>query len=269
MAPGSSAPRGSSFGCKEDAGSTLYLLAQNECCVSLYKKGLNDNDGSLPKLVFRGGSVSGKSFLDPVVLHLTVLDAIPLQNGSVFVSWSSLIESSVYSFAHPDQRDMETVSQPDRCGARFGLRPHQVSEVWWAGAQAGTRIHAWVVTPSTFDRHVKAKYPLALLIHGGPQGAWTDSWSTRWNPAVFAEQGYVVVCPNPTGSTGYGQAFTDAIKCEWGGLPYHDLVKGMRFVGENMRSWTWTAPSRSARPMVSAPPSCVVATVHTRRGRIC
>src|SRR2546430_11414659 len=52
------------------------------------------------------------------------------------------------------------------------------------------------------------------LIHGGPQGAWTDAWSTRWNPAVFAEQGYVVICPNPTGSTGYGQDFVDAIQGE-------------------------------------------------------
>lgn len=71
---------------------------------------------------------------------------------------------------------------------------------------------------------------MAYLIHGGPQGAWTDGWSTRWNPAVFAEQGYVVVCPNPTGSTGYGQAFTDKIQNQWGGLPYQDLVKGFEYI---------------------------------------
>jgi dipeptidyl aminopeptidase/acylaminoacyl peptidase len=72
--------------------------------------------------------------------------------------------------------------------------------------------------------------PLAYLIHGGPQGAWNDQWSTRWNPAVFAEQGYVVICPNPTGSTGYGQGFTDAIRNQWGGLPYEDLVKGFEYI---------------------------------------
>ena len=62
------------------------------------------------------------------------------------------------------------------------------------------------------------------MFAGGPQGAWEDSWSTRWNPAIFAEQGYVVIAPNPTGSTGYGQAYVDAIQGQWGGLPYKDLM---------------------------------------------
>jgi len=86
--------------------------------------------------------------------------------------------------------------------------------------------------PSNFKS--ERKYPLAYIIHGGPQGAWGDQWSTRWNPAVFAEQGYVVITPNPTGSTGYGQGFTDAIRLEWGGKPYEDLVKGFKFIKENL-----------------------------------
>ena len=71
---------------------------------------------------------------------------------------------------------------------------------------------------------------MAFLIHGGPQGAWEDGWSTRWNPAVFAnaargneddegDDGWVVVAINPTGSTGYGQNFTDAIQGNWGTIP--------------------------------------------------
>jgi dipeptidyl aminopeptidase/acylaminoacyl peptidase len=67
----------------------------------------------------------------------------------------------------------------------------------------------------------------------GPQASWLDSWSYRWNPAVMAEQGYVVVCPNPTGSTGYGQEFTDAIQGQWGGLPYQDLVLGFDYLSKN------------------------------------
>jgi hypothetical protein len=55
-----------------------------------------------------------------------------------------------------------------------------------------------------------------FLVHGGPQGSWADSWSTRWNPKVFADQGYVVVAPNPTGSTGFGDELTDAIANNWG-----------------------------------------------------
>ena len=85
-----------------------------------------------------------------------------------------------------------------------------------------------MVKPSFFKPG--KKYPLAYLIHGGPQGAWNDQWSTRWNPAVFAEQGYIVITPNPTGSTGYGQEFTDAIRENWGGAPYEDLVRGFEYI---------------------------------------
>ena len=60
---------------------------------------------------------------------------------------------------------------------------------------------------------------MVLYIHGGPQSAWTDSWSTRWNPKVFADQGYVVIAPNPTGSTGFGDELTDAIQADWGISP--------------------------------------------------
>ena len=100
------------------------------------------------------------------------------------------------------------------------------------GAAENTSIHAWVIKPSFFS--ADKKYPLAYLIHGGPQGAWEDGWSTRWNPAIFAEQGYVVITPNPTGSTGYGQDFTDAIQGQWGGLPYEDLVKGFDWIKKNL-----------------------------------
>lgn len=68
--------------------------------------------------------------------------------------------------------------------------------------------------PPGFDK--SKTYPLLFYIHGGPQAAWTDSWSTRWNAKVFADQGYVVVAPNPTGSTGFGQKLTDAIQNNWG-----------------------------------------------------
>lgn len=78
-------------------------------------------------------------------------------------------------------------------------------------------MHGWIITPEGFDKN--EKYPIAFLIHGGPQDAWTDSWSTRWNPKLFAEQGYVVIAINPTGSTGYGQAFENAIQNDWGERP--------------------------------------------------
>jgi dipeptidyl aminopeptidase/acylaminoacyl peptidase len=69
--------------------------------------------------------------------------------------------------------------------------------------------------------------PALLYIHGGPQGSFNDSWSTRWNPRVTASQGYAVISVDFHGSTGYGQAFTDAINKNWGGWPLEDLQKGL------------------------------------------
>jgi len=69
-----------------------------------------------------------------------------------------------------------------------------------------------------------ARHPAAVLVHGGPQGAWNDAWSPRWNAMLYAAQGYAVVLPNPRGSTGYGQAYADAVSRDWGGRPYEDIL---------------------------------------------
>lgn len=86
----------------------------------------------------------------------------------------------------------------------------------------------WVLKPPGFDE--KKKWPVAFLVHGGPQGAWEDGWSFRWNPQAWAAQGYVVVMPNPRGSTGFGQKFVDEITGDWGGKCYRDLVAGLDYV---------------------------------------
>jgi dipeptidyl aminopeptidase/acylaminoacyl peptidase len=93
---------------------------------------------------------------------------------------------------------------------------------------ANDDVQGFLVKPPEFD--AAKKYPLKFLIHGGPQGAWGNSWSYRWNPELFAASGYVVVMINFHGSTGYGQAFTDAIQGDWGGKPYEDLMKGLDYV---------------------------------------
>ena len=89
-------------------------------------------------------------------------------------------------------------------------------------------VQGFLVKPPGFDPN--KKYPLKFLIHGGPQGAWGNSWSYRWNPELFAANGYVVVMINFHGSTGYGQKFTDSISGDWGGKPYVDLMKGLDYV---------------------------------------
>jgi dipeptidyl aminopeptidase/acylaminoacyl peptidase len=89
-------------------------------------------------------------------------------------------------------------------------------------------MHMWILKPPGFDP--KKKYPLAYLVHGGPQGAWEDGWSYRWCPELWAAQGYVVALPNPRGSTGFGQKYVEEISGDWGGKCYEDLMAGLDYV---------------------------------------
>ncbi len=97
---------------------------------------------------------------------------------------------------------------------------------WFSGAH-GDKVEGFLVKPPNFDP--SKKYPVKFLIHGGPQGAWGDDWSYRWNAELFAANGYVVIMINFHGSTGYGQKFIDAINGDWGGAPYEDLMKGLDY----------------------------------------
>jgi dipeptidyl aminopeptidase/acylaminoacyl peptidase len=103
----------------------------------------------------------------------------------------------------------------------FEVRPESIQ----VPVEGSTSMQMWILKPPAFDP--SKKWPVAYLIHGGPQGAWEDGWSFRWNPQLWAAQGYVVVLPNPRGSTGFGQAFCDEISGDWGGKCYRDLVAGL------------------------------------------
>jgi dipeptidyl aminopeptidase/acylaminoacyl peptidase len=121
--------------------------------------------------------------------------------------------------------------------AEYKLTP--LEEIWVKGAE-DARVHAFVVKPPTFEQG--KKYPVLFLIHGGPQGAWGETWSYRWNPQVFASAGYVVVMPNPRGSTGYGQKFTDDINADWGGKVYEDIMA----VVDHVTQQPWADADRMA-----------------------
>jgi dipeptidyl aminopeptidase/acylaminoacyl peptidase len=103
--------------------------------------------------------------------------------------------------------------------ASYDLTP--LEELWVEGAEK-SRVHSFTLKPPGFD--ASQKYPVLILIHGGPQGAWQEAWSYRWNPQIFASAGYFVVMPNPRGSTGFGQQFTDEINSDWGGKVYDDIM---------------------------------------------
>ena len=109
--------------------------------------------------------------------------------------------------------------------ADFNLKPAE--EVTWEGA-SGAKVQGWITKPANFVAN--RKWPMIVLIHGGPQSAWNDSWSYRWNPQMFAAAGYVVFSPNPRGSIGFGQKFTDDISGDWGGNVYTDLMNGVAYV---------------------------------------
>jgi len=97
---------------------------------------------------------------------------------------------------------------------------------WFTGAE-GTSVEGFLIKPPNFDP--AKKYPLKFLMHGGPQTAWGDAWSYRWNWELMAAPGYVVVGINRRGSTGYGQKFVDEVSGDWGGRAYEDLMKGLDY----------------------------------------
>jgi dipeptidyl aminopeptidase/acylaminoacyl peptidase len=107
----------------------------------------------------------------------------------------------------------------------------------------GDTVYGYVHAPAGFDKKAGKKAPVAVLIHGGPQGSFRDEFHYRWNAQVFAGAGFGVVIVDFHGSTGYGQAFTDAIRGDWGGAPYDDIMAG---VDAALRKYTWLDGSRMA-----------------------
>jgi dipeptidyl aminopeptidase/acylaminoacyl peptidase len=103
----------------------------------------------------------------------------------------------------------------------------EVEEFWFTDRD-GIKVHGWLLKPVDFDKN--KKYPLAFYIHGGPQGAWHDGFHFRWNLEIAPSHGYVMVAINFRGSTGYGDAFREAISRHWGDRPFNDLMDGLAFV---------------------------------------
>ena len=112
----------------------------------------------------------------------------------------------------------------DAALSAFALLPSE--SVTYTGS-LGKSVQAWITKPADFDP--TKKYPLLVIVHGGPQSVFGDSWSFRWNAQVFAGAGFVVFMPNPRGSVGFGQAFTDDVTKDWGGKAYEDVMKGTEF----------------------------------------
>ncbi len=139
-----------------------------------------------------------------------------------FLKQSISRPSEIYSFDLKSNK----LNQMTDINASFisGLEMNEAEEFWYTGA-AGDKVQGLLLKPPFFD--ASKKYPLVMLIHGGPQGAWNDNFHYRWNAQMFASPGYVVAMVNFHGSTGYGQAFTDSITGDWGGKPFDDIMLGL------------------------------------------
>src|SRR5271154_4425834 len=114
-------------------------------------------------------------------------------------------------------------------------------ETFWFTAADGIKIQAMLVRPPNFD--ASKKYPLLVLLHGGPETMWSNAWGYRWNAQVFAAAGYVSLLINRRGSTGYGQKFTDEIAGDWGGKAYSDVMTGVDYT---LKKYPFTDGTRMA-----------------------
>ncbi|MGO9518507.1 MAG: prolyl oligopeptidase family serine peptidase [Candidatus Korobacteraceae bacterium] len=135
------------------------------------------------------------------------------------------------SYKYPDclltkARPLTTLN--DAVLSKVAMQP---LESFWFNGAAKEKVEGFLLRPPNFD--AGKKYPVKFLIHGGPQGAWGDDWSYRWNPELLAASGYVAIMINFHGSTGYGQKFIDAINVDWGGAPFLDLMLGLDYAEKN------------------------------------
>jgi dipeptidyl aminopeptidase/acylaminoacyl peptidase len=156
-------------------------------------------------------------------------DLIFLGNTLFFSRNSAKAPSEVWSVTIPDtdepRDEKQLTHMNDALLSQIDMQP--LESFTFKGAN-DEEVQGFLIKPPGFGPN--RKYPLKFLIHGGPQGAWGNSWTYRWNPELFAANGYVVVVINFHGSTGYGQKFTDSISGDWGGKPYVDLMKGLDYV---------------------------------------
>ena len=185
---------------------SLLVTAQDVLETPLYRVDLK---GRVTRLTERG----------------SIAEAVPLKNGGVVYAINSINGPS--DLVHMDAKGKTTQLTNVNADTMAMLDPVNYQKFDFTGAN-GDKVYGQIVKP----QGATGKLPVLLLVHGGPQGTFNNSWSYRWNPAVMASQGYAVVSIDFHGSTGYGQKFTDSIHKNWGGWPLEDLQKGMEAVGK-------------------------------------
>lgn len=228
-------------GFEADRWQLMLLERATGACRSL----TSDFDSSVGSFVWSPDSQS--LFLEAEEKGETPIWKVAISGGPVTRVFSSAVNGEVtvtpdgqtLIFSHQSLSRPAEICRATSSGGSFRpvtrvndslfsqLTLSQPESVWFAGAD-GAQVHMWIVKPPRFapDR----KYPLVFWVHGGPQGAFLDSWSYRWNAQLWAAQGYVLALPNPRGSTGFGQRFVDEISHDWGGKVYEDLMQGVAYL---------------------------------------
>ena len=143
----------------------------------------------------------------------------------IFSRSTSVLPTEIFRANSDGSNVVQLTKTNESFMAPFALKAAE--EATWEGA-GGTKVSGYVVKPANFNP--SRKYPLIVLIHGGPQSAWNENWGYRWNPHPLASAGYVVFMPNPRGSLGYGQQFVDEISGDWAGKVYADIMNGVSHV---------------------------------------
>ncbi|KKC25572.1 S9 family peptidase [Sphingomonas sp. SRS2] len=156
--------------------------------------------------------------------------AVAVTRSGAIVSMNSLTAPDDF-YRITDRRAAPQRLTAVNAGRLAGIDLPQVTKFHFNGAQGDT-VWGYAVKP----HDAAAKVPIAYVVHGGPQSTSNNSWSYRWNPALFAGAGYGLVAVDFHGSTGYGQAFTDSIRNNWGGWPLDDLQKGLAAAAQQF-SW--------------------------------
>ena len=142
---------------------------------------------------------------------------------SIYFQMSTLSRpADIYVLPRGSRTAKKLTTHNDALLAQIDMASYESTS--WTGAD-NDRIQGWLLKPPGFD--ASKKYPAIVLIHGGPQGAWGESWSYRWNPQMFAARGYVILMPNPRGSSGFGQEFIEEISKDWAGKVYTDIMNGV------------------------------------------
>jgi len=187
-----------------DDGERIYTTAQDMGEHPLFS--VDIQSGQTRKIV-GDGSVSAFDMAGKTL----VLSRNTLQSGDVIYATSDDVGATLRAITPTAGEVLKDVS--------FGDFEQFTFKGW-----NNETVHGYVVKPHDYVEG--QTYPVAFLIHGGPQGSFGNGWSYRWNPQTYAGQGYAVVMIDFHGSTGYGQAFTDAISQHWGDRPLEDLQKG-------------------------------------------